>query len=174
MNVDQEERLDLSGVFKNEADLISERRKRQTQNNEDDDIFDEFETKTPGAGHNVEIKQEIIECEEPKIEHSSDFLSNEGTSEYIQPKVEQHSDFLPNEDSSEYIQPKVEVLTTHCYLPILKNENIEYPDYLTESCDREQDERASNMLNNNSSVLNVERKKQGKFLIISKLNNHVQ
>ncbi|CAH1106714.1 unnamed protein product [Psylliodes chrysocephalus] len=172
MNIkqEQEERLDIcEGVFKNKPDLITE---QMYKDEDDDDVFDEFEGNTPGQ--NVEIKEESMECEEPKIEHRSDFLpkiNSDSTSgkevpfcaTTIKKELEDTSEVKAidirdiKEEISEYIQSEVELLTTHCDLQTIKNEKTES---LTELCDWEENERISNMLKNDEKITNIEKRRK--------------
>ncbi|CAH1114890.1 unnamed protein product [Psylliodes chrysocephalus] len=173
MNLEQEDRLDIrEGNFENKPDLISE----QTYKDEDvDDVFDEFETNTPGQ--NVEIKEEIIDCEEAKIEQRSDLPPKINSDSSpgkkvgfcaitIKRELEDISEVKATDTRNikeyidEYIQSKVELLTTHCDLPTLKNENTEYQESLIELCDSEENERTPNTLKNNPNVTNIKKRRK--------------
>lgn len=165
MNVKQELLYLHEGVFKTEPDIISRQTLSRPSQTCENDVFDEFEIGK--WGQNIdEIKQEIIEGEEPKFEYVSVQEENvqfcpsiiikeiENTSEI---KVADIEDI--KEDICEYVQCKSELLTTHCDLHTLKNENTEYPDYLAEPGEREENERISNPLKNYSNVaLNIKSK----------------
>ncbi|CAH1107866.1 unnamed protein product, partial [Psylliodes chrysocephalus] len=159
MNIKQEERLDTC-----ETDLIY----AQKYKDEDDDIFDELETNT--SGRNVEIKEEIEQRSDllPKI--NSDSTSEkevrfcaitfkkepENTSE-----VKATTDIRDiKKELDEYIQSKVELLTMHCDLPTLKNENTEYQESLRELCDNEENERIASTLKNDGNVINIKNRRK--------------
>lgn len=92
----------------------------------------------PEGTHVCEIKQEIIECIEPKmeqwsdlpvkIEDTSDVRGVIGTDLLVVKSVKQEfSDHVPFKIESD-------LLTSHCDLPTLKEESTVYPDDFEQSC----------------------------------------
>ncbi|CAH1106727.1 unnamed protein product [Psylliodes chrysocephalus] len=159
MNIKQEEGLDiLEDVFKNEPELVSVHMKQTYKEEDDDDFFDEFETNK--SGQNIEIKEEIIECDEPKIEYRSDLLSTINnasasgkmrfcaTAATVKKELKNTDEVDIKEDISEYNQPS------------MNNKSTEYQESLTELCDRENNERLSNTLKNDANVINIIKKRK--------------
>ncbi|CAH1108602.1 unnamed protein product [Psylliodes chrysocephalus] len=162
MNVKEELLYLHEDVFKTEPDDFTEQMPyRRTPQMCENDVFEEFETGT--RRQNVdEIKQEIIECDEIKIEHDSvqennlqfcPLLTKKELEDISEIKATDIEDI--KEDVCEYVHCKAELLTTHCDLQTLKNENTEYPDCLAESCEREEDEKISDPLKNSTNVLSM-------------------
>lgn len=130
MNVKQEQEhcLDLrEGVFfKNEPDLVFGN--HQIYKNENVDVSEELESHLSEQRQNVEIKEEIIECEEPKIEQCADFLQKIDCDLMPETNVQFCSTTIRKglynvsgvketdiggikEENSEYVQSKVDLLT---------------------------------------------------------------
>lgn len=174
MDVKQEP-FDLhEGVIKIEPDIDSVQTEQTCENEHVlDSKADTFE---PQEFVDIgEIKQEILECEVPKIEPRSG-LPIKTEQDYECPmniKEEPNvckvkaTDLYVNisdikQEACEFVQPKTESesLNTHCDLPTLKNEGNDYPDYLTQPSSLKQSERIFKPLQNTTRNVSKKKKKR--------------
>lgn len=96
-----------------------------------------FESQTTGQFVNVHgIKQETVEFEVIKIEHDSICENVQNLPVAIKTEVCEVKGSDIKHELSDYtdVKPKAEseLLSTHCDLPTLKNENIDCPDYFVQ------------------------------------------
>lgn len=142
-----------------------------------------FEFQTTGQlANNEDIKQEIIECEESKLE--GQFLDLPIKTDYDSIFANEQF-FLPvkkefeNNNNSKTTYFKQE--TSYCDLPTLKNESDDYPDSFEQSCSSsssssKQDEKTLNRSNNTakSNVVKTTYFMQEISMSEKKINNLLQ
>lgn len=147
-----------------------------------DDIFCEHQTTEQSPTMNSlnvgEIKQEIIECEESKIEyrpcdlptkveHDSVCEKEQLVSTTVKKELNIHdvvdvSEVIAKQEVTENIQAKTEseLLTSYCDLPTLKCESAEYSDNLVQPCSSKHAERTLKTL---KTETNVSKKKRRRY-----------
>lgn len=144
---------------------------------EPDEVLDEsviFEPQTRGQ---FEIKEEFINCEMPKTEQFTDYDTVRENMQFlstIKKEPDNMNDFREvkasdlfvdisdiKRDFGEHVQVKIEseLLTAHCDLPTLKDEDTDYTNYFAQPCSSKQAERPLQPSKNRTSKV-VPKKKR--------------